>query len=155
MHSITSNPVDKNGVELPILVLPVGLPQSGKSTWAKKQTIPIVNPDSIRLALHGEAFLKEAEPMVWVMARYMVKSLFLAGHNTVILDATNYNKKFRDDWYNPTNWECRFKMFNTPTEVCIERAIRNGKDYLVPVIEMMNSGFEPLTPLESYNIYQD
>lgn len=67
------------------LLVTVGLPRSGKSTWAKQQGAPVVNPDAIRLALHGQAFLQEAEPLVWVMAKYMVEALFLAGHSTVIL----------------------------------------------------------------------
>ncbi|KKK82651.1 hypothetical protein LCGC14_2801230, partial [marine sediment metagenome] len=46
------------------LILTVGLPRSGKSTWARKQGHPIVNPDSIRLALYGEPFIEEAEPMI-------------------------------------------------------------------------------------------
>src|SRR5690554_6874569 len=32
-----------------ILICTVGLPRSGKTTWARKQSYPIVNPDSIRL----------------------------------------------------------------------------------------------------------
>ena len=35
------------------LIVMVGLPRSGKTTWARKQGYPIVNPDSIRLAFHG------------------------------------------------------------------------------------------------------
>ena len=70
-----------------VLILTVGLPRSGKSTWAKKQGYPIINPDSIRLALHGEHFIEDAEPMVWTIAMYMTKALFLAGHNKIIIDA--------------------------------------------------------------------
>jgi len=36
-----------------ILILTVGLPRSGKSTWAAKKGFPIVSPDAIRLAMHG------------------------------------------------------------------------------------------------------
>ena len=75
------------------LILTVGLPRSGKSIWAKKQGIPIVNPDSIRLALHGKAFILEAEDFVWTIAYTMARALFLAGHETVIIDATNITKK--------------------------------------------------------------
>lgn len=42
------------------LILTIGLPRSGKSTWAKQQGCPVVNPDSIRLALHGKAYIQEA-----------------------------------------------------------------------------------------------
>jgi predicted kinase len=50
-----------------ILILTVGLPRSGKSSWSRQQTFPVVNPDSIRLALHGLRFAPEAEPFVWAI----------------------------------------------------------------------------------------
>ena len=122
------------------LIMTVGLPRSGKSTWAKEQSeefgCPIVNPDSIRLALYGQPFIAEGETMVWAIAKYMVTSLFLAGHTTVILDATNTTKKRRDEWLNPL-WECEFKYFDTPQDVCIERAKSIGRVDLVYVIKQM------------------
>lgn len=114
----------------------VGLPRSGKSTWAQEQTFPIVNPDSIRLALHGEPFIKAAEPMVWCLAKYMVKALFNAGHFFVILDATNITKERRDFWMND-DWECLYQYFSTSKETCIERAIKSHREDLIPVIERM------------------
>ena len=80
------------------LIAMVGLPRSGKSTWAKKAGHPIVSPDAIRLALHGQRFISEAEPFVWAIAKAMVRALFLAGHSAVILDATNNTRKRRDEW---------------------------------------------------------
>ena len=38
------------------IIVTVGLPRSGKTTWAREQGYPIVNPDSIRLSLHGKRF---------------------------------------------------------------------------------------------------
>lgn len=120
------------------LYLTVGLPRSGKSTWAKQTQCPIVNRDAIRLALHGQPFIKEAESMVTAIEDYMVKSLFIAGHKAVIVDATHLKKKYRDRWLN-NEWEVRYKIFNTPKQVCIERALKDGKEYLVEVIERMDT----------------
>lgn len=119
-----------------ILTLTVGLPRSGKSSWARKQGIPIVNPDSIRLALYGERFIEEAEPMVWCMAKYFVKALFLAGHDEVILDATNLTKKGRDFWDAP-DWIRKFIRFDASKEECIKRAILdNRRDLLLIIVKM-------------------
>ena len=126
------------------LILTVGLPRSGKSTWAKKQNLPIVNPDSIRLALHGNAFTGEAERMVWTQAHYMVKALFLAGHDVVILDATNTTKKRRDEWKSK-EWDTYFKVFKTPESICVERAFDDDSGLLIPIIRHMNENQEPLT----------
>jgi len=100
------------------LILTIGLPRAGKSTWARKQGCPIVNPDSIRLALHGKNFLPKTGPMIWCIARYMVEALFLAGHDKIILDATNTTKERRDFWKSE-DWRCTFRYINTPKKICI------------------------------------
>lgn len=122
------------------LILTVGLPRSGKSTWAREQGLPIVNPDSIRLALHGEPFLERAEPMVWVVANIMVTALFEAGHDKVIVDATNTTVKRRDFWKNSL-WTIEYKIFHTSVEECVQRATFTEKLYLIPVIERMAAEF--------------
>ena len=125
------------------LVLTIGLPRSGKSTWALTRGFPIVNPDSVRLALHGQAFIAEAESMVWTIAKYMVRALFLAGHDTVILDATNVTRKRRDDWWS-TEWIRKYKVFNASAATCIKRARKGGREDLVPIIERMAEQLEEL-----------
>jgi predicted kinase len=120
------------------LICTVGLPRSGKSTWAKEQNLPMVNPDSIRLGLYGEAFIKEAEQMVWSIATYMVKALFIAGHDTVILDATNLTIASRNRWLYH-DWECEWKIFDTSKEECTRRAIASEREDLIHVIEMMDN----------------
>lgn len=125
------------------LILTVGVPRSGKSTWSRESGFPMVNPDSIRLAMHGQAFISEREPEVWYIARMMVKSLFIAGHRIVVLDATNVTRSRRAEWMS-NEWETAFKLFTTDKETCIERAIVGGREDLVPVIERMAAQFEPL-----------
>lgn len=120
------------------LVITIGLPRSGKTTWAKEQGYPVVNPDAVRLALHGKRFLKDAEEMVWAIAKYMVKALFLAGHEVVIVDATNNTPKRRIVWYDlckANGWKPYYKIINTPKEICMARA--EGDEEIKPVIERM------------------
>ena len=130
----------------------VGLPQSGKSTWARSIGYPIVNPDSIRLAFHGKPFLGLAEPFVWAIAKVMVRALFLAGHDTVILDATNTTRSRRDEWKS-TAWEREYYVFDTPKRTCIARAdlaaAKNeiSDDHhrgLITAIERMAGHYEPV-----------
>lgn len=131
------------------LTMTVGLPQSGKSTWARKQGCPIVNPDSIRLALHGQAFIPQAEKMVWAIAGYMVDALFLAGHEQVIIDATNVTEKRRAEWTNhkyPVPVEVVARMFFESPTVCIDRALSNGRPDLVPVIQRMQQEWDNPRP---------
>lgn len=125
-----------------VLIATVGLPRSGKTTWAQQIGYPVVNPDAIRLALHGQRFAQAAEPWVWLLARTMVRALFLAGHRYVVLDATNATEKRREEWRDP-EWTLRFKVFDTPAEVCIQRAQDGDRADLVPVIERMAASYQP------------
>lgn len=127
---------DRASLRVNTLILTVGLPRSGKSTWAMQHGAPVVNPDSIRLVLHGQAFYADCEPMVWGIAHTMVKALFLAGHETVILDATNLTEHRRNEWRS-WSWSVRYKVFKTSKDLCIERATASGKSYLIDVITRM------------------
>src|SRR5580698_4180408 len=112
------------------LICTVGLPRSGKSTWAqqtmKDKGLPIVNPDAIRLAVHGQRFVAVAEPFVWATAKAMVRSLFLAGHDAMIVDATNTTRKRRDEWQSP-DWRTLFVEMDASEETCIKRAANDAE----------------------------
>jgi predicted kinase len=120
------------------LILTVGLPRAGKSTWARKQNLPIVNPDSVRLAMHGKRYLSEMEWLVWPFVYIIAKALFLAGSDTIIVDATNVSAKRREEWSRKfPEAIIELKIFDTPPEECIRRAKQDGMDDLVPVIQRM------------------
>jgi len=120
------------------LILTCGLPRSGKTTWARAQGHPIVNPDSIRLALHGERYLAPAEPFVWAIAYVMVDALFRAGHETVIVDATNGSAKRRSAWVDRfPSVSFSLHVIDTAPSVCLARAATEGDSAIVPVIHRM------------------
>ena len=123
------------------LICMVGIPRSGKSTYAKELGFPIVCPDEIRLALHGKAFEPLAEDMVWAIAKIMVRALFGAGHEYVVLDATNVTKRARNNWKSK-KWDTEFIVIPTPVSLCIKRA--KACDFPVEVVERMSKNFEPL-----------
>lgn len=123
------------------LILTCGLPYSGKTSWARAQSVPIVNPDSVRRALHGERFLDAAEPWVWVIAKTMVRALFEAGHSSVIVDATHVSRKRRDFWRDE-GWHVSVAVFEASAQECVRRALEQGDPEIVPVIERMAREFE-------------
>ena len=127
----------------PTLIVMVGLPRSGKTTWAQLQQWPIVSADAIRLALHGQRFAERAESMVWVIADVMVRALFLAGHDTVIMDGTHTTRKRRDRWKSD-EWMTRFQHIPTEAHVCKARAMLEKDDAIQPVIDRMAAQFEKL-----------
>ena len=126
------------------LIMMVGLPRSGKTTLARQQYIayPRVNPDAIRLAIHGQPFIAEAEPFVWAIAHAMVDALFLAGHDHVVLDACNNTRKRRDEWKRGA-WDRRvFETVVATEDECIARC---HSPQLEEVIHRMAEAHEPVT----------
>jgi predicted kinase len=125
------------------LIVMVGLPRSGKSTWIKTNMggVPIVCPDAIRLALHGQRFITLAEPFVWAIAHVMVRALFLSGHERVVVDGCHTTRKRRDAWYGP-EWQTWFKWIDTPELTCLDRAQSENDDEIIPIIQKMAAEFE-------------
>ncbi len=124
----------------------IGLPRSGKSTWAKEAAklngCPIVNPDSIRKTIYGQPWHQDGEPMVWAIAETMVRSLFYAGHDLLILDATNLTDERRKMWYRSSKWLAYYKYIDTSMELCKKRAKATNMPQLVPIIERMAFSYE-------------
>lgn len=129
----------------PVLIQMVGLPRSGKSTVAKelseKMGFPIVNRDSVRLAVHGLRFSLEHEPIVNKITVTMVKALLLAGAKGVVLDETNIRRDRRLKWHDDA-WDTFYYHVPTTPETCKERAIATEQPDLLPVIDRMHSQFQ-------------
>lgn len=139
-----------------VLTCMVGLPYSGKSTVARRlsseNNIPIVCPDAIRVALHGQKFVGSAEPFIWAIAKTMVESLFLSGHTGVILDATNTTEARREEWVKPRLWQTEFHVIETSRENCLYRAGYMLDADIVPIIERMYEQFEPVVRDVRYSV---
>lgn len=141
--------VTSTGGEAKLCIM-VGLPLSGKSTYVKTlqedRGYTVVSPDTIRLAMHGREFQKEAEPFVWATAEVMVRALLMDGHR-VVVDATNTTKEARARWWKVARevgcyWNLATIIMPTLAETCIQRARDDGKEYMVPIIERMAEQWE-------------
>jgi len=124
------------------LIVTVGLPRSGKSTWAKSTGYPIISYDAVRLELVGHYQEHESIKMLDTIIHYAIKALFIAGHDVVIFDSISLLRSQRDNWQSRFN--CKFKEFTTDKEECKRRAIESGKEYLVDKIEYYSTIYEPL-----------
>ncbi len=129
------------------LVMTVGLPRSGKSGWveniSKMSGAAIVNPDSIRVALTGQKFVLAAEQMVAAIARIMVRALFNAGHDIVIIDATHGTKQRRwewlREWKEDPDVQIALVLFKTPLNECLRRCVAGDRGDLLEFIHQMHS----------------
>lgn len=135
-----------------VLVMMVGLSRSGKSTFCKENLLhyPIVNQDSIRLALHGKKFDLTYEKEVLHITKVMIKSLFFAGHKIVILDRMNPTIKSRNKWKSEL-WKRYFIEINTSKEECLRRAEENEEFELIKVINQISNFYQSVQD-EEYDI---
>ena len=141
-------------------MLMIGLPYSGKTTYLfgrGRPGEPVVSPDAIRLALHGQRYAQVAESVVWSMVDVLTRSLFLAGHDVVIVDACHNTEKRRHAWIPilaklPWPVQIHYTVFLTPGDVCIARAVQAGDQHIIPVIGRMVDQHEevPGFPYEDF-----
>lgn len=165
--NVTEEDLGLNGAPPRLLQLTIGLPYAGKSfhLWgdgALDPLVPVVSPDSIRLALHGQRFQIEAEPTVWAMVGVFIRSLFLAGHQTVIVDATHNTAKRREVYLAvldtlPFTVDLEYIIFLTPAQVCALRARAVGDTHILSHIARMDTNHEPVPgfPYEAYPVAVD
>ena len=125
------------------LICTMGLPRSGKSTWARNQPFPVISPDAVRLALHGKRHWPPGETMVWALLPLMVKALFEAGNDTVILDATNVTRWEREQWQSD-QWETVFHFIDTDAATCAARVLITNQPDVIEAIDRKSKEFEPL-----------
>ena len=133
------------------LVLTVGLPRSGKTTWAREQIrkgIPVLEEDAVWVAAGWKPGMdvsdKDREQLGRAL-RTAVKILFISGHNTVIIVSCAVSRKDREAWVNDTGyWTRVFKVFDTSYEVCKERMIDEKLEDWMPHLNEMASKLEPI-----------
>ena len=106
------------------LIVLVGLPGSGKSTWAERQGVSILSSDAVRALLTGDAGDQTANRLVFPTLRQMLATRMNAGAEATILDATSLTAKERRAWVRAAEalgCEAEAVFFNTPLAVCKAR----------------------------------
>lgn len=81
----------------PVMIMLIGLPGSGKSSFAKskeKEGYTVFSSDSIRAELYGDASVQDDPQRVFSILHSRIKEALLLGKN-VIYDATNISSKRR------------------------------------------------------------
>lgn len=132
------------------LIMMVGLPGSGKSTWAKNfadKEVDIHSSDDIREELLNDINNQENNSLVFETLHKRVKDSLCAGR-TCIYDATNLNYRRRKDFVsrikalNPEVF-CICVFLPASYERCLER--NRGRERVVPesVIREMREKFDP------------
>jgi predicted kinase len=116
-----------------IVVLAVGLPGSGKSSWFKRHNITPLSSDVLRSMLFDDPAEQRFQDLVFSNLRSMLKARLIARRPTNYVDATNLTPHERNNWIKLAKdfgYEAQAVFFDVPLEVCIER--HNRRDRIVP-----------------------
>ncbi len=120
------------------IFLPVGIPGSGKSTWAKAEVAKDpdnwcrINNDDIRAMLNGSVWSAEYEKFITETRSFLIREALKRGKN-VIVDNLNINRRHFDDVVKIAravngNFQVIEKPFYIEVEEAIERdSKREGK----------------------------
>jgi predicted kinase len=129
-----------------IVVLAIGLPGSGKSSWFKRHNVVPLSSDMVRSLLFDNVREQRFQDLVFSNLRSMLKARLIAKRPMNYVDATNLTPQERQHWIKLAkdyNYEVHAVFFDVPLEVCVERHQR--RDRVVPedVLRRMAAKLKP------------
>jgi len=128
------------------VVLAIGLPGSGKSTWFKRHNILPLSSDMVRILLFDDVTEQRYQDLVFSTLRSMLRARLLAKRPWNYVDATNLSSHERRTWVKLANdfgYEAHAVFFDVPPEVCIERNRRRERNVPEDVMLRMASKLRP------------
>src|SRR5882757_375239 len=106
------------------VVLAIGLPGSGKSSWFKRHDIRPLSSDLLRELLFDDAQEQRFQDLVFSNLRSMLKARLVARRPVNYVDATNLTPHDRHSWIKLAKdygYEVHGLYFDVPVDVCLER----------------------------------
>lgn len=134
----------------------VGLPGSGKSTWAQKQNqdkVSVISTDKIRLVCFGNEQDQTHNGRVFDIAYCTLRGKGMENENC-IFDATNLDRKTRKRIFKELkSYFAKFVAiyFDVPLEICLERNAMRTRVVPSHVIENMAKKLEKPTAQEGFS----
>lgn len=130
------------------IILMIGLPRSGKSTWVKNNQPKgsvIISADDLRYIVYNQRFWSDGEPLMWSVRGMMLKYLMQQGID-IIIDETNTTKERRKPILKLAKQYGYYAVGNVVEgawiDTCISRAKDEGDKTIIPIIERMAAQFE-------------
>ena len=106
------------------VVLAIGLPGSGKSSWFKRHSIRPLSSDMLRELLFDDAQEQRFQDLIFSNLRSMLKARLIARRPMNYVDATNLTPQDRHSWIKLAKdygYDVQGVFFDVPLDICLER----------------------------------
>jgi predicted kinase len=128
------------------VVLAIGLPGSGKTTWFRRRGVTPLSSDLLRNILFDDVEEQRYQGLVFSTLRSLLRARLIARMPWNYVDATNLSIHERRQWIKMAisfGYEVQGVFFDVPLEVCLER--NSQRDRMVSE-EVMRKMAEKLKP---------
>ena len=128
------------------VILAIGLPGSGKSSWFKRNNITPLSSDMLRQVLFDDAQEQRFQDLVFSNLRSMLKARLIARRPLNYVDATNLGPHERRQWIKMAKsfgYEVHAVFFDVPLEVCLDRNRRRERQVKEDLIQRMAAKLKP------------
>jgi len=129
-----------------VVVLAIGLPGSGKTSWFRRRGITPLSSDLLRMLLFDDMTEQRYQDLVFSTLRYLLRARMIARMPWNYVDATNLSPRERRGWIRMAQefgYDVHAVFFNVPLEVCIDRNKRRGRVVPDDVMQRMAQKLRP------------
>jgi predicted kinase len=138
----STSPKDLKGY----VVLAIGLPGSGKTTWFKRRGVTPLSSDMLRNILFDDITEQRYQGLVFSTLRSLLRARLIAKMPWNYVDATNLSAHERRQWIKMAKsfgYEAPAVFFDVPLEVCMERNSKRERTVSDDVMRKMAERLRP------------